>query len=257
MTSPIQLGIPLLDKLLPKGVRRDSLIVMAGDGGTGKSYLAVLFAAKYLERGEPVVYLALDDDPRTLVDALGNQGLEAEKLVYQKKLILIDAYGPRYGLETESYAIEQPLTDLRTLYSGLTRQLDQNNIAGQGLLVIDSLNPLLARYEPTLFLDFINMVRAGIAKKRIVTVLATLHTPTQYHAEIAANLECIADVFIWLRYHPQALEAGYTVREVLVKKAKGVPVAAGWTPFIITDEGPTPVQVRQVRQAQQQNKRNQ
>jgi KaiC/GvpD/RAD55 family RecA-like ATPase len=93
-------------------------------------------------------------------------------------------------------------------------------------------------------LDLVNSIRAYAAKSRGVLTVVTLHTPTQALTELAASLEHMVDAVIWLRHHAEALEAGMPVKELLVKKAKGAPIAAGWTRFIITDRGLVRVEVK-------------
>lgn len=89
-----------------------------------------------------------------------------------------------------------------------------------------------------------NMLRVSLAKRRRVPVVATLHTPTQLHADIAAVLEHMVDVFIVVGYHSEALKAGVAVGEILVEKAKGVPISQGWTYFVIADQGLLEARVR-------------
>ena len=63
----IKLGIPLLDELLPKGILRKSLVIIAGEGGAGKSYIVQSIATNFLSNGEKVVYIAMDDDLSTIL----------------------------------------------------------------------------------------------------------------------------------------------------------------------------------------------
>jgi len=243
----VRFGLPLLDKLLPRGVPRSSLILMAGDSGTGKSLLTQLALLYRLREGDRAVYVCLDDDPDDVVASLASREPSITDAVKSGDLVLVDAYAARYGLEVSEVARERITSlDPHGFTSILQRIVDSYGLKGKGLVVIDSLNPFIVKYEPTVVYDLITMLRIGLSKKRNVTTIVTLHTPTQLYAEIAANMEYMVDVMILLRYHTQALEAGYSVRELLVKKAKGVPVTHGWLKFIVTDEGIEEVEVRRV-----------
>ncbi len=245
--SYIKLGLPILDKLLPKGILRKSLILLAGDSGTGKSLITQLITISFLERGEPVIYVALDDDPDDIVTSMKSRNPKVEEYVGSNKLILVDAYASRFGLEVSELARERITSlDPHGFASIIQRIADSYGLRDRGIVVVDSLNPFLAKYEPTMVYDLVTMLRISLAKKRGIATLATLHTPTQLYAEIAANMEYMVDVMILLRYHTEALEAGYAVREILVKKAKGVPVTHGWVKFIVSDEGLVEVEVKRV-----------
>jgi KaiC/GvpD/RAD55 family RecA-like ATPase len=243
----IKLGLPILDKLLPRGIPRDSLILIAGDSGTGKSLIAQLILLARIRAGERAVYVCLDDDPDDVVASLSTKYDDVTEEVRKGNLVLVDAYGARYGLEASELARERISNlDPHGFSSVLQRIADNYELKGKGLVVIDSLNPFIVKYEPTVVYDLLTMLRISLSKKRDITTIATLHTPTQLYAEIAANMEYMVDVMILLRYHTQALEAGYSVRELLVKKAKGVPVSHGWIKFMVSDEGIEEVEVRHV-----------
>ncbi|MET1101346.1 MAG: RAD55 family ATPase [Pyrodictiaceae archaeon] len=252
----VKLGIPILDDLLPEGILRRSMVVIAGDGGVGKSFFVTLIAASFLERGEKVIYVALDDDPITIVSALESSRMNAMELVRGEELILVDGYGPRYGVEPESF-VKAALQDIDPdrILSTVSRISDEHGMRCSGLLVLDSLNPLLARYEATRVLDFVNALRAHMAKKRGVLSIATLHTPTQFYSEVAANLEYMVDVFVWMQHYREAVAQGYPVKQLLVKKARGVPVQASWIPYMITKEGVIPIKLRRRAGASEEGKK--
>jgi len=239
-------GVLLLDKLLPKGVPRNSFGLVEGEGGTGKSYLVHLIVKSFLERGEEVVYLTLDDDPESLVDALKSHGVDAEEYIKNEKLLIIDGCAARYGVVSGKYTYER-LTSLEPekVAKTLESVLDSKNIENRGVLIIDSVNPFFIAYEPTMIYDLLCRLRASISKRRKVLTLATLHTTSGIFEEPAQILEFMLDLVVLIGYHVRALEAGAPVRRLLVKKAKGVPVSYGWVSYMITDAGPIEVKVKE------------
>jgi len=245
VSERIRLGIPLLDRLLPKGVFRHSFLLLAGDSGVGKSYIAGLIAANFAKRGEKVVYLALDDEPSAIVSGLELRGCNAREYIRRNQMIFIDGYGARYGIESAEFVAES-VRELEpwNLLALLRRIVDSQGLRSSGVIIIDSINPLLERYEASNVFDFVNAVRADIVKRKGVFTVTTLHTATQYYAEVAATLEYMVDILIWMQHMETALEQGYPVKQLLVKKAKGVPALAGWTPYMITDEGLVEVKVK-------------
>ena len=129
----------------------------------------------------------------------------------------------------------------------MTRLIDNYVEYGEGLLVIDSLNPFFLSLEPTVVYDFyrlVDSIRANISKKRGILTIATIHTAHEAAEQVATMIEHTADVFIITRYHEEAIEAGYAVKQILVKKAKGVPIKYGWINYVITDEGLVQAEVK-------------
>jgi len=242
--------VDVLAEALPGGLPARSLVLLAGEGGSGKSLLAYSLALGLaVEAGWAAGLVLLDDDAGSVLEALESRyGVEAvEGLVSSGRLLLVDAYMPRYGARPlegvegvergEASTPEQLLALLSWLSSRLRGR-------GCPVIVVDSLNPLLLRHEATVVYELVNAARARIAKAEGAMVVATLHTPTQLYAEIAAVMGQMADVFIVTGLHEQALEAGATVMQLLVKKAKGVPVRRGWIAFTVTEKGFQRVEVR-------------
>jgi replicative DNA helicase len=68
-------GYPSLDRMLGGGLRRQDLIVLAGDVGSGKSALALGIAVRVARAGTPVLFLSGEAEPdRILERALALEG---------------------------------------------------------------------------------------------------------------------------------------------------------------------------------------
>jgi replicative DNA helicase len=68
-------GFPSLDKMLGGGMRRQDLVVLAGDVGCGKSSLALAIALRTARAGLPVVYLSGEmSEERLMERALALEG---------------------------------------------------------------------------------------------------------------------------------------------------------------------------------------
>jgi len=241
----VSLGIRVFDKLLPRGLPRESLAVLAGEGGTGKSLIVLYAAWSGLQRGDRVAYISLDDDAETIYTAMKSKiGEKVDEHIKSHRLVLVDGYAARYGAAPRGSWERMTKIDPSSLLQGIRSVVERYGVRECGMVVIDSLNPLFLQYEPTVVYDFVNALRATITKQYNVFALVTLHTPIGLYAEIASMLEYMVDAFIVTRYHPEAFEAGIPVRQVLVKKAKGVPVTHSWLSFMITDEGIVEAKVR-------------
>ena len=83
-------GLGGLDKVLQGGIPRESIILLSGACGTGKSTFAMQFlyyGAKYC--GEPGVYVSLEEDPKKLTENMSLFGWDLQGLIEKKKLIVI------------------------------------------------------------------------------------------------------------------------------------------------------------------------
>ncbi|MEM0265372.1 MAG: ATPase domain-containing protein, partial [Candidatus Methanomethylicia archaeon] len=56
-------GIAALDEVLPNGIPRNNMILILGEGGTGKSVFMVQLMNYRLNLGEPCIFICFDDIP--------------------------------------------------------------------------------------------------------------------------------------------------------------------------------------------------
>lgn len=83
-------GLHGLDQMLQGGLPSESVVLLSGACGTGKSTFAMQFlyyGAKYCN--EPGVYVTLEEDPKKFVENMSLFGWDLQKLIDQKKLIVV------------------------------------------------------------------------------------------------------------------------------------------------------------------------
>ncbi|MEM3589461.1 MAG: ATPase domain-containing protein [Candidatus Bathyarchaeia archaeon] len=84
MIERVKTGVDGLDEVIGGGFPRGSLILLAGEPGTGKTAFSVNFIAKGAVSGEPGVYAGFAEEKEALMECLGGhlaadlRGLEAE-----------------------------------------------------------------------------------------------------------------------------------------------------------------------------------
>ena len=86
----VSTGLRGLDDMLQGGLPAQSVILLSGACGTGKSTFAMQFlyyGAKYCN--EPGVYVTLEEDPKKLVENMSLFGWDLQGLIDKKKLIVI------------------------------------------------------------------------------------------------------------------------------------------------------------------------
>ena len=80
-------GYPSLDRMLGGGLRRQDLIVLAGDVGSGKSALALGIAVRVARAGTPVLFISGEAEPdRILERALALEGRASVDDLRQRRL---------------------------------------------------------------------------------------------------------------------------------------------------------------------------
>jgi len=242
LVEKIRLGIEPLDFGLPEGIPRSSTVVITGSAGTGKSVFLVHISRNLMERGEKAIYLTLDDSPQAIIELYKSFGWDADGYVSKGLLRIIDGFSfrlKRFRIELKSRGVvrEVRLDDLDKLLYVINDVIDDSGLRNSGILIIDSLNELMFRFELTQVIDFVRSVRAVVSKGKGLIVLITLHTSTESLKELAAHLEYLVDGVIETRIEPELQELGIPVKQLMVKKMRGVPTNPLWIPYVIVNDG--------------------
>jgi replicative DNA helicase len=172
-------GFQSLDRMLGGGFRRQDLIALAGDVGSGKSALGLAIALRSARAGVPTLVLSGEMSPeRVLERALAMEGGAAIDDLRQGRL---DAAG-RAAVGAAAVRLRDVPLLLRPLagerFEEITASLDQ--VPGRSLLVVDSLQ-LTPAPRPAGRLDerIALAVRAlkALAVERNLAVLALAQLP--------------------------------------------------------------------------------
>lgn len=248
--SNLILDVDILLYVLPEGVKRNSLIIVAGEGGAGKSALLANIAKSVIKNNEPLLYLGLDDDPATIVDQLSSFNVDIEKVFNEGRFGIIDGFSYLIkGKKGKSHPMvldEVNPSDLDSLVYSLLKHVDSFNMRGRGMVMIDSLNEIMITLDPTRIIEFVKTIRANVAKHRSVTTIATLHTSTEDFLSYLLSIEHLVDGIIEMQTlkDKNLGELQIPLRQMLVRKMKGVPHRAVWTLFTIDKEGVKPVVIK-------------
>lgn len=83
-------GIPLLDQILGGGFLRGKTYLVAGETGCGKTIFSMQFLIAGALKGEPGVYIAIDEPTKQLLNGLKKFGWDVSKIVSEGKLLFLD-----------------------------------------------------------------------------------------------------------------------------------------------------------------------
>jgi circadian clock protein KaiC len=217
-TKRISTGVPRLDTLLGgHGYYRGSSVLISGSAGTGKSTLALAFAAATCQRGERCLYFAFEESERQILRNMRSVGLHLEPFVKQG-LLRIHATRPScQGLESHLATIHDLVTEFKP--SAVIAD-PVTNLTSVGTLT--DVKSMMAR-----LIDFL--------KSRQISFLATSLTAggdNEQQSEI--GISSLMDTWILVRN----LEAGgERNRGLYILKSRGMAHSNQVREFVLSDRG--------------------
>jgi circadian clock protein KaiC len=204
--TPEQLksGMPPLDALLGGGLDSGTSTLLLGPAGCGKSTIALRYAVSSVEQGSAAALFAFDETLATLVTRGKGLGMDLQKHLESKKLILrqVDAAELSPG----------------QFVHGIRELVEKQNVK---LLIIDSLNGFLNAMPGEKFLAMQLHELLGYLGQEGVTTLMTV----AQHGFVGANIgtpvdvSYLADTVLLFRY----FESEGEVKQALsvIKKRSG------------------------------------
>lgn len=180
-------GLPPLDRLLGGGLLERSLTIMTGSAGIGKSIFALQFLLEGAARGEPGVYVSLEEGPEELLANASALGLPLKKALADK-LVEIVYLPPTYIRSTQ----------LLTVLTDKIKKLKTRRLA------LDSLTHIVASQmsqDDIRELVYDLVVRF---KDLGVTSVFNLESDSMYSMDLDSErgYSAVADNIVMLRYVP-------------------------------------------------------
>jgi circadian clock protein KaiC len=193
-------GIAGLDEMTHGGFLRDSIMLVRGPTGSGKTMLAGVFSRAGARRGERVVYYGFEEPRPTLIRNFDEVGLGMGELMRGGNLKVICRY-------PEATSLEDLLVDLRL---GLEE-------FQPSLVVMDSISSIEHASSEKGFRQFIIGVasilrghgRSALLTQTVLAGAAAEHT--------APYLSTVADAILTLDYSPTGYELNRTMRVVKMR----------------------------------------
>lgn len=82
-------GVPGLDEMLGGGLPQGHILGIAGPPGSGKTILCLQFIWEGLQRNEKAIFLSLDQEERSLLQAASNFGWDLQRAIDRNMLQLV------------------------------------------------------------------------------------------------------------------------------------------------------------------------
>ncbi len=195
------------------------------DPGASEDKLLVHFVNRHLTSRRTIVYVALDNFPTNIRQALQPDLTSA---IDWSSLIFVDAYSKAVGVESEEPYAEDA-ENLSGMSHAISDILNTNTIS---LIVLDSFNTLI---EKRGFGSAIDFLRVLVARSRKAKCLCLVTMSRKAHPfAMVASVENIVDGVIELKVDdtPEG-----STRALRVLEMVGVKHLTSWAPYEISDEG--------------------
>jgi circadian clock protein KaiC len=193
-------GIRGLDEMTHGGWLRNSIIIVRGPTGSGKTMLAGLYARAGASRGERVVYYGFEETRPILLRNYGEIGMDMQPFIQNGTLKVICRY-------PEATSLEDLLVDLRLGLEELK----------PSLIVLDSISSIEHASSEKGFRQFMIGV-ASILREHGRSAMITQTVATSEMAEhTAPYLSTIADAILTLDYSTEGYELDRRMRVIKMR----------------------------------------
>lgn len=193
-------GFPGLDQMLGGGLVRDSINIVRGPTGSGKTMLAGLYAKAGAERGERVVYYGFEEPRPILLRNFAQIGMPMEGYEKAGNLQVICRYPEAMSLED--------------LLVGFRMHMEEFE---PSLIVLDSISSIEHASSEKGFRQFMIGVAALLRKHGRSALLTQTVTAGESGDHTAPYLSTIADAILSLDYSTQEYELARSIRVIKVR----------------------------------------
>ena len=207
MIERVPTGVDTLDELIEGGFPKGSLIVVAGNPGTGKSVFCMQFLCKGTELGENGVYISFAEGREALIASMSKHlGVDLKKLCDEGKLDILPMAAMRGDVAT---ILEAVLGEVARM--------------GAKRLVIDSFSTMAqALGRPADARAVLHTIIGKLIRKMDCTTLLVVETPIGTGRLGTGVEEFVADGVIALRMN---YVEGRLIRVIEVLKMRGTRIA--------------------------------
>jgi KaiC/GvpD/RAD55 family RecA-like ATPase len=219
MKARIESGIPGLDALIQGGFLQNSVNLVTGATGTGKTIFSSQFIWHGLQKGESCLYITLEEDPNDITEDALQFGWDFDK--FDKK-----------GLLKVIYHDPAQVNNLGAVIIDEIKRIDAKR------LVIDSTSIVGLTIESPSQIRKILYNIAGTIKKTNCTALLVSEIPegskklSRYGVE-----EFVVDGVLVLNYLEYAAGSGGTDRSLVIRKMRRTKHGKEMYPMDITAKG--------------------
>jgi circadian clock protein KaiC len=214
----ISFGTPKLDEMAGGGLFHDSVILISGPTGSGKTLMGTTFTAEACRRGERVLLLGYEESRPQLVRNAMSWGVDFMGWENKGLLRMVCQYPETQGLEGHLYTIQ--------------REID---LFQPKRLVLDSVSALERIGHVRSFREFVIGLTSFVKQKQICSLFTSSSPKLSGGDSITdAHISTITDAILLLRY---VETRGSLSRGIIIIKMRGSKHDKQFHEFMIDGEG--------------------
>ncbi len=214
-------GIKGVDEILAnEGIPKGYVVFVIGSPGSGKTTLGLQFLYNgVIQFGENGVYVSLDEDPNNLVKNAFSLGIDLQKLIDNKQLVIVDASPIRFlpgEVKLGDISVGKREFALISLIDAIRKNVDK---IGAKRLVVDPLATLILQYPDavkrrTALLDLMQAIANTSCTSLAISELAvsSLHRKYQFEEYLSHGVMILRKI----------LRPGGVLRIFTVEKMRGI-----------------------------------
>ncbi len=198
----VSIGNNVLDEMTNGGIFRDSIFLISGPTGGGKTLMSTMFSSVACRNGEKVLLLAFEESHQQLLRNAESWGVDYKKWEDDGLLKIVCRYPEAMGLEDHLLSIRRTIESFKP-----------------DRLVLDSVSAMERVSTVRNFREFVIGLTSFVKQERICS-LFTSTTPSLSGGESVteAHISTITDVIMILRY---VEIGGFLRRGIAVIKMRG------------------------------------
>jgi KaiC/GvpD/RAD55 family RecA-like ATPase len=243
-------GVAGLDRGLPQGMLRGSLVLLTAQAGTREGAVETELVWRALRRGEPAVVVSFQEPPVSVVERFLTLDWNVLPYLENGQLHVVDCLTYRLDdpermhdrmndwnrylrevVEPATTTVRDP-TDVRELENKIDDCLEAREMVDTGVVMIDSLTELGTLVQPVRAYNFVKDLRADVCKGRYVPVFAGATFSGDTDA-FPHDLDYTADGVVDLELTDD-LVADTLLKRARIRKMNGVLSVSEWTPYEYT-----------------------
>jgi len=178
-------GIKGFDKLIEGGIEKDSINLVVGDSGSGKSIFSMQFLVEGLKRGEKCLFVTFEEKKKEVYEDMARFGWNLEKYEKEGKFFFLE-----YNPEKVKMMIEEGGGEIESLV--LKQKISR--------LVIDSITSFSLLFEDELEKREAALTLFDLIKRWGITTILTLQENPIERKSGSSPIEFEADSIILLYF---------------------------------------------------------
>jgi len=213
-------GIPELDTMLGGGLKKDSINLVAGSAGSGKTILAMQFLKEGIEKyNEPGIYITFEEKKEKAYEDLMAFGWDFKKYEAEGKFVFLE-YTPEQ--------VKKVLVEGGGIVEAIIEKIKAKR------MVIDSITSFALLYQDELTKKEAALSLFELINKWGCTAVLTSHDTSRDHGTIPAALDFEVDGIIII-YHVK--QKGRRKRALEILKMRGTKIPNETVAMDITSKG--------------------